>query len=89
MYHRLTHEGIPSRDILVEPLVGLHHSVVISKLDERKPAVDELPIGVVFRQVEEVVMCRLNREVQHLIRDVQAGALSGINDLNLRVRTIS
>lgn len=89
MHHGLAHESIPSGDILVEPLVGFHHSVIISELDERKPTIDELPIGVVLRQIEEIVMCRLNREVQHLIRDVQTGALSGINDLYLRVRTTS
>ena len=60
MDHGLAHESIPSGDILVEPLVGLHHSLIISELYERKPAVDELPIGVVFRQVEEVVMRRLH-----------------------------
>ena len=80
MHHGLAHESIPSGDILVEPLVGLHNSVVISKLYVRKPTVDELPIGVVFRQVEQVVMRHLHREVQHLIRNVQAGALNNVTD---------
>jgi hypothetical protein len=41
--------------------------VVISELNEGKSGVDELPIGMVFWQVEEVVMCRLYGEKQHLI----------------------
>lgn len=60
MNHGLAHESITSGDILVKPFVRLHHSVVISELNERKPAVDELPIGMVFWQVEEVVVCRLH-----------------------------
>ena len=75
MYHAPAHKRIPSRHIFIEPLIRLDYAPVIGKLNIGEVRVDQLPIGVIGGEVEEVVVWGFEGVIQELIGYVESRAL--------------
>ena len=86
MHIGLANESIAQGHILIEVLIGAYHLIIVLEFltkflnssntyNERVMLLEELPIWVIFLQVEKVVLRGHHRHIEHVVTDVEPGAL--------------